>query len=418
MALSPQSSLTELCCGSQPCPLTPKQQLIAQCSAAARRSSADIGDSEPAVPEHTEARTGVGQIGVIRREERASAYALATAQKIAKVAEDAAAQNLQRGLCSGYQNAKDSITCMAEQRSWSPERFSQCDEDSTAAAWDDEDATDVLAYYVLATVIINVVFLVAFLSSWTFESLDDNILMALSVVAITMIALCSLALSAVTSVMDAWGETTTLRVLLGLDGMLRLLYAALVYHFQLPFICNHFVLVCIHDSCVYPEEDKAARVKAEAKEKAAEANKEFRAEYAQIECVYLPAPPSDLDMSDEELETESKKCFHGIGEDEEEDCDVLAAARIGALKAIGLYLHLSWPSLSAPVYPTAPRVTHCAKIVTKQTALTDSAILESFDLSCYRSPTANSNASFAWHEAIFIAHPHFVAGNRTCSFLG
>jgi hypothetical protein len=141
--------------------------------------------------------------------------------------------------------------------------------------------------------------------------------------------------------------------------------------------------VCIQDSCVYPEEDKAARVKAEANEKGAEAEQEFRAEYAQIKCFCLPAPASDLDMSDEELETELEKCFHGIGEDEENDSVVFAAARIGARAQSHWPVPplVTWPSLSLPVYPTAPRATHCAKIVTKQTALTDSVIFESFDLS-------------------------------------
>ena len=92
------------------------------------------------------------------------------------------------------------------------------------------------------TVIINVLFLVTFLFSWPFKSLDDNIFTTLSLVAITMPVFCALALNASTGAMGVWIETTSLGVLLGL------LYAALVYHYWLPFICNHSVSGCIQDS--------------------------------------------------------------------------------------------------------------------------------------------------------------------------
>ena len=101
---------------------------------------------------------------------------------------------------------------------------------------------------ILATVTINLVFLVAFLSSWPFKSLDDNMLMALPLVANTMIVLCSLALNPDTGAMDAWGDTTTLGVVLGLNHTLVMLYWATMDHLQLPFICNHLILLRIQHS--------------------------------------------------------------------------------------------------------------------------------------------------------------------------
>ena len=97
------------------------------------------------------------------------------------------------------------------------------------------------ATQILVTAIINICLLVMFLACWPFKSLDDNMLMALSLVAITVILFCALALNADISVVDTWGETTTLGVLLGVNCTLVLMYAAMMYHFQMPYICNHLV---------------------------------------------------------------------------------------------------------------------------------------------------------------------------------
>ena len=104
------------------------------------------------------------------------------------------------------------------------------------------------ATQILVTAIINIGFLVMFLACWPFKSLDDNMLMALSLVAITVTLFCALALNADIGVMDAWGETTTLGVLLGVNGTLILMYAAMMYHFQMPFICNHLVPPWVQNS--------------------------------------------------------------------------------------------------------------------------------------------------------------------------
>jgi len=182
-------------------------------------------------------------------------------------------------------------------------------------------------------------FLVMFLACWPFKSLDDNMLMALSLVAITVTLFCALSLNADIGVRDAWGETTTLGVLLGVNGTLVLMYAAMMYHFQLPFICNHLVPPCIQDSWLncFTEGSKqkldsagnsAKMTKEEvaaidAAEKAKEeANKAFKDKYTLIEYVRPPDPPpaplpyADLDMSDEELAAELEKYFHRYDLDE------------------------------------------------------------------------------------------------------
>ena len=201
------------------------------------------------------------------------------------------------------------------------------------------------ATQILVTAGINIGFLVMFLACWPFKSLDDNMLMALSLVAITVTLFCALAVNADIGVMDAWGETTTLGVLLGVNCTLILMYAAMMYHFQMPFICNHLVPPWVQNSWLNcftkgskqkldgagnsREETKEEKEEEEAREaakaKATEDNKVYKLKYAQIEFVRAPEPPiaplpyADLDMSDEELEAELEKYFHRYDLDESGD---------------------------------------------------------------------------------------------------
>jgi hypothetical protein len=188
---------------------------------------------------------------------------------------------------------------------------------------------------ILVSAALNIGFLVMFLSCWPFKSIDDNMLMSLSLVAITVTLFCALALNANIGVMDSWGESTTLGVLLGVNGTLIILYAAMMYHFQLPFICNHLVPECVKQSwcnCFSKKKFAGNQMSAEEIAKAEEAREAkealivqkaaFREKFAQIEYVPAPLPPPpplpyvDLGMSDKQLYSELEKYFHRYDLDE------------------------------------------------------------------------------------------------------
>jgi len=95
------------------------------------------------------------------------------------------------------------------------------------------------ASQMLIATVINVSYTVLFLGLWPFKGIDDNMLMALTMVAISVTTLCALALNGEISVVDGWHEETTTGVLLGMNATLLFMYFAMMYHYQLPFICKH-----------------------------------------------------------------------------------------------------------------------------------------------------------------------------------
>jgi hypothetical protein len=193
------------------------------------------------------------------------------------------------------------------------------------------------ASQMLVATVINVLYTVLFLALWPFKGIDDNMLMGLSMVAITVTLFCALAINGEIVAMDSWGDGTTTGVLLGINGTLLVMYFAMMYHYQLPFICRHLTPDFIAKSpfnCFknkgrnqaeggLTDEEYARASKArEEREAFAEEQKAFFFKYGKIEYVKAPDPPpaplphADVNMSDKELHEEMEKYFHRYDLDE------------------------------------------------------------------------------------------------------
>eukprot|EP00658_Telonema_sp_P-2_P063856 TRINITY_DN5268_c0_g1_i1.p1 TRINITY_DN5268_c0_g1~~TRINITY_DN5268_c0_g1_i1.p1 ORF type:complete len:331 (-),score=105.64 TRINITY_DN5268_c0_g1_i1:1200-2081(-) len=169
---------------------------------------------------------------------------------------------------------------------------------------------------------INTFFLVMFLACWPFKAQDDNMLMALSFVAITVTLFGAIILNAEIDWLDSWPDGTATGIILGANGALILLYIAMLCNYQLPYICEFLMPDCITNSRLNCFRKDPAKKKSKLTDEERAARASVRAKFGSVEIVPTPLPPPPplplpaIDMGDEELYEEMEKYFHRYDLDE------------------------------------------------------------------------------------------------------
>merc|ERR1712146_180592 len=85
---------------------------------------------------------------------------------------------------------------------------------------------------------------------WPFKTYDDNMLMAISLVATTITLFGALIINAQIDVLDDYADGVSKGLLIGTTALLFVLYLVMLIRFQLPFICTWLMPECISKSCL------------------------------------------------------------------------------------------------------------------------------------------------------------------------
>eukprot|EP00656_Telonema_subtile_P001235 TRINITY_DN10572_c0_g4_i2.p1 TRINITY_DN10572_c0_g4~~TRINITY_DN10572_c0_g4_i2.p1 ORF type:complete len:1702 (-),score=372.54 TRINITY_DN10572_c0_g4_i2:89-5194(-) len=181
----------------------------------------------------------------------------------------------------------------------------------------------------LVAIILNIFFLLMFLVCWPFKSNDDNMLMCLSLVAITVTLFGAIILSADVEGLDSWPDGTATGVMLGANGALIILFISMLCNYQMPFICEHLMPGAIQNSFLNcfrkkktPEELEDERQAEAKREDLKIAREALIAKLGNVEIVEPPDPPPpplpepNLAMDDDELYDEMEKYFQRYDLDE------------------------------------------------------------------------------------------------------
>jgi len=162
---------------------------------------------------------------------------------------------------------------------------------------------------------INTYFLCQLLVCWPFKAYDDNMLMAISMVATSVTLFGALIIQGRIDYIDQWADGVTTGLLLGSTVILFILYCAMLVRFQLPFICNWFMPDFIRESPLNCFRKPPAPPPAAAKTEAPVAGG-----IAYDVVVLQPPPPIptdvEVDMEAEELDKLIDEYFHRYDLDE------------------------------------------------------------------------------------------------------
>jgi hypothetical protein len=95
-------------------------------------------------------------------------------------------------------------------------------------------------------------FLCQQLYCWPFKTYDDNMLMAVAMVATIVTLFGTLIINAEIDVLDEYGSGVSTGILMGATVALLVMYIIMLVRFQLPFICTWMCPECISQSCLNP----------------------------------------------------------------------------------------------------------------------------------------------------------------------
>jgi hypothetical protein len=172
----------------------------------------------------------------------------------------------------------------------------------------------------------NSFFMAMHLFCWPFKTYDDNMLMAISLVATTVTLFGALIINAQIDVLDQYADGVSTGILIGTTVVLFILYILMLCRFQLPFVCNVLMPECISKSflnCFRPGgimgPPKAAPAPSlETSPIKKEENKSLSSEDLKVEdrALSQPAPVVELGIQDDELDSLIETYFHRYDLDE------------------------------------------------------------------------------------------------------
>jgi hypothetical protein len=171
----------------------------------------------------------------------------------------------------------------------------------------------------------NSFFMALFLFCWPFKTYDDNLLMAIAMVATTVTLFGALIINAQIDILDQYSDGVSTGILIGTTIVLFILYLIMLCRFQLPFVCNVLMPECISKSflnCFRPGgicgPPKAAPAPSQdtikQEEEDTQLKEDLKAEYATTSQAALPA--AQLGINDDELDSLIETYFHRYDLDE------------------------------------------------------------------------------------------------------
>jgi hypothetical protein len=176
---------------------------------------------------------------------------------------------------------------------------------------------------IVAAIAANSFFMAMQLFCWPFKTYDDNVLMAISLVATTVTLFGALIVNAQIDILDDYANGVSTGILIGTTVVLFLLYLCMLCRFQLPFICNVLMPECVSKSALNCFRPGGILGPPQAKQLPQDIAKEEKTETtledqkSEDTVALQPTVPAvELGINDEELDTLIETYFHRYDLDE------------------------------------------------------------------------------------------------------